>query len=175
MPRPPSDAPDRILQAAHKILTTSGPSALSFDRVAQEASLSKGGVLHHFRTRKALVAAMVAATLERLDAHIASRTAKDDQRVGAYRRAWVATLLDAADQRDSVAILAAALIEPDLATPVWTWLDQARRRLAAELGPDEALVLSSAVEAWWLGAALGRPALPAHDRLDLVERLTQPR
>lgn len=48
-----------ILQAAGAVLAREGSSRLTIDAVAQEASLSKGGVLHHFPTKNALLAELL--------------------------------------------------------------------------------------------------------------------
>ncbi len=171
MPRPPSDAPDRILEAAGEILKTSGPTALSFDRLADATGLSKGGVLHHYRTRRALITALVQHSLATLQDRIDQRMARDEQPQGAFRRAWAGVLLDAVDQGPGPGLLAAAVEDPALLEPLWAWLARCRRKLAAEVGDAEALVLTGAALAPWLAHLLGGPALDATQRTHLRARL----
>lgn len=171
LPRPPSDAPVRILAAAAEILATSGPSAISFDRLAQDTGLSKGGVLHYFRSRPTLLEALVAQIPARLDQGIAERMSRDPSPLGAYRRAFVAELLADAEQGGGRALLAAFAEDPELLRPFWAWLAAARARIAAELGETEAWVIAGAVEARWLAAALGAPRLDREQRRSLGQRL----
>lgn len=63
-----AQTPETILDAAEALIRRAGAARLTIDAVAAEAGLSKGGVLHHFASRDALIAAMVAhqlATMER--------------------------------------------------------------------------------------------------------------
>lgn len=50
---------NNILAAAEAILATEGLAHLSLQAVAARAGLSKGGLMHHFPTRQALVEALV--------------------------------------------------------------------------------------------------------------------
>ncbi|MEK1870378.1 MAG: helix-turn-helix domain-containing protein, partial [Ensifer adhaerens] len=52
-------ARDRILTAAEAIVVGKGVSSLTFDEVAEQTGLSKGGILYHFASKDALVRAMV--------------------------------------------------------------------------------------------------------------------
>ncbi len=60
---PAKDAPPgaraRILHAAEVIATRDGARHLTLDAAAQEAGLSKGGVLYHFPSKQALLEGMV--------------------------------------------------------------------------------------------------------------------
>lgn len=62
----------RILDAAEQVVLRDGVGHLTLEAAASEAGLSKGGVLYHFPTRDALVAAMVARIIEQFDDDIAS-------------------------------------------------------------------------------------------------------
>ena len=50
---------DQILQAALKVVEENGANHLTIDAVAAFANFSKGGVLYHFPTKKALLSGMV--------------------------------------------------------------------------------------------------------------------
>lgn len=171
MPRPPSDAPDRILEAAVEILKTSGPSTLSFDRLANATGLSKGGVLHHFRTRHALVEGLVDQLVAHLQQGIAARSQQDSDPVGAFRRAYGAEILAAAERRDGAEILAALVVDPSLLAPLWAFFKDARRRVATELGYTDAVVFCGSVEARWWTAVMGGPALDRTATVQLRARL----
>ncbi|OYN89138.1 TetR/AcrR family transcriptional regulator [Parenemella sanctibonifatiensis] len=48
----------RILEAAIRIIDRDGMTALTFDAVAAESDLTRGGVIYHFESREALVLAI---------------------------------------------------------------------------------------------------------------------
>lgn len=50
---------DRILDAAHNVVLYSGAHALTLDKVAAEARISKGGLTYTFATKEALLSAIL--------------------------------------------------------------------------------------------------------------------
>lgn len=67
-----AERPGIILEAADIVLRRGGARALTIDAVAVEAGLSKGGVLHHYASKDALILALVARKLAELRADIAA-------------------------------------------------------------------------------------------------------
>jgi AcrR family transcriptional regulator len=55
---------DKLLDAAEAVVVREGIGNLTLDAVALEAGMSKGGLLHHFRTKDKLVEAMVTRVAE---------------------------------------------------------------------------------------------------------------
>ena len=60
---------DRLLDTAIATVRTHGITGLTLDSVAKEAGVSKGGLLHHFRSKDMLIETM----LRRLFAQFAAR------------------------------------------------------------------------------------------------------
>ena len=58
MGRKPSIDKKDLLEAAEQIIRTRGAAALSFDAIAKEAGVSKGGVQGVFKTKEALILAL---------------------------------------------------------------------------------------------------------------------
>ncbi len=54
---PKKDARHEILRAVDRVLARHGLNALTIDKVATEAGMSKGGVIHYFATKQDLVMA----------------------------------------------------------------------------------------------------------------------
>ena len=48
-----------IIQAALSVIARDGANKLTIDAIAKEAGISKGGVLHHFRTKQAVLVALM--------------------------------------------------------------------------------------------------------------------
>lgn len=61
---------DRILNALEQLLLESGPLHATLDAVAAAAGVSKGGLLYHFPSKDALIAAMVRRLGDRADAQL---------------------------------------------------------------------------------------------------------
>ncbi|MEJ8573963.1 TetR/AcrR family transcriptional regulator [Microbaculum marinum] len=54
-----------ILEAAERVVVRDGPARLTLDSVAQEAGLSKGGLLYNFPTKQSLIEGMILNTVDR--------------------------------------------------------------------------------------------------------------
>ncbi|WP_050028106.1 TetR/AcrR family transcriptional regulator [Verrucomicrobium sp. BvORR034] len=65
MSRPNPVIKDTLLDAAETIAARDGVARLTFDAVAAEAGVSKGGVLHYFTTKDQLIEGMVKRTATR--------------------------------------------------------------------------------------------------------------
>ncbi|MBB4200456.1 TetR family transcriptional regulator [Rhodoblastus sphagnicola] len=52
------------IQAALTIITRDGPGRLTIDAIARECGSSKGGILHHFRTKDAVLKALLEHQIE---------------------------------------------------------------------------------------------------------------
>ena len=58
MTRPPL-ARGRVLEAARRIVRARGARGLTLQRIAQESGVTRGGILYHWPTRKALLHALI--------------------------------------------------------------------------------------------------------------------
>ncbi|EOM78605.1 TetR/AcrR family transcriptional regulator [Rhodococcus rhodnii] len=65
-----SDTRDRILDALERLLLDVGLAQVTIEGVADEAGVSKGGLLYHFPSKEALLGAMVRRLGERSDAQM---------------------------------------------------------------------------------------------------------
>ena len=67
---------EKVLDATETLVARQGIGSLTMDAVAAEAGVSKGAVLHHFRSKDALVEAMASRKLLALQAEMARQKAK---------------------------------------------------------------------------------------------------
>jgi AcrR family transcriptional regulator len=143
----------------------------SLDAVAARAGVSKGGLLHHFGTRRALVDGLAARSVEETDA--AMRAAADR---GDAAATWLRlSVLDPREQAAARAMLLLVRLTgtgevelPDsVAAAVKGWQDL----IAAELGdPVAAEVVRLVGDGLFLESLVGGPADPARTEL-LVRHL----
>jgi len=86
-----------ILEAAERVIVQSGVEKATIDEVAREAGISKGGVLHHFPSKEAIVVALVEMLIARFEADVAARQALDPEPNGSYTRAFLNAVTAKAD------------------------------------------------------------------------------
>jgi AcrR family transcriptional regulator len=111
------NASARVLTAARAIAAREGVSHISFDAIAREAGLSKGGVLYNFPTKRDLMAALLRDMLSEHES-LEARLPQDSRQRTLRRHLCSLRTLDAAASDVSMAILAVAAAEPDLLDPL---------------------------------------------------------
>jgi AcrR family transcriptional regulator len=142
-----TDTRARLLDAAAAVIRRDGAQALTLDAVAAQAGVSKGGLLYHFTSKRALLDALVARWLDEF---------ADD--IEAAPGGFVAGYVQASDgaKAEESGLLAALVADPDVLAAVReryaTWQD----RVATESGdPVEATVARLAADGLWLADLLG--------------------
>ncbi|MEE7506205.1 TetR/AcrR family transcriptional regulator [Methylobacterium sp. C33D] len=172
--------PEIILEAAAAVLLKAGVRGLTIDAVAVEAGLSKGGVLHHYASKDALVAALVARKLADVRAEIDACAREIPAGPSQLPRAMVAHIRThyCEDNEAARALLLASMESPeaqkDFQAFVADQLDQLGRIEGAP--PGEGSVLYFAILGLFMSRALGFQQLdedalaPMLDALDRIAR-----
>lgn len=78
-----------ILRSVTRIIAEEGADALTIAEVAKSAAMSKGGVLHHFPSKEALILAAIRHDLDLFDETVARLEQLDPASPGAYTRAYL--------------------------------------------------------------------------------------
>ncbi|WP_172368922.1 TetR/AcrR family transcriptional regulator [Sporosarcina jiandibaonis] len=109
-----------ILDAASKIVAEKGIFYLTLDAVAEEAGISKGGLLYHYRSKEVLVEKMVEHLASNYKSKIDSHAAEDSEEKGKRTRAYLdVTFKNTYKNKDMHAgLLAAKAINPTLLNPI---------------------------------------------------------
>ncbi|MGU3662808.1 TetR/AcrR family transcriptional regulator [Methylobacterium sp. A49B] len=175
-----AERPEIILEAAAAVLLKSGARGLTIDAVAAEASLSKGGVLHHYASKEALVMALVARKLAQLREEIAVCEAEIPQGPSRLPRAMVAHVRGhyCDDDESSQALLLASLESPEAQKDYRAFVAEQLGRLGAIEGacPGEGSVLFFAILGLFMGRTLGFHQLGDAEltpMLDALERIAR--
>lgn len=99
----PEQTRERLLEAATRIIMTRGAMQLTLDLVAEEAGVSKGGLLHHFPTKNKLIIglmqhafAIFAARLQRY------RTMDANPQAGQWLRAYIRATFETAPEEEAL-------------------------------------------------------------------------
>lgn len=180
-------ARDLLLQSALQVVTQDGFGAMTLDAVAKAAGISKGGLIHHFPSKDALVTGMLDYYADQLERELDRRAADDPLITGRRVRAlmefafpWLVQLSD--EPRDVtrpsegvrmlLAMITAAGVNRDLLAPL---RERARniieRMLSQDPDGDWQLLTWLAVDGLMLWQFLG--LLPPTDPLQerLIRRL----
>ncbi len=85
----------KIIEATHQLLNEGGYlTNFSLDKVAELAEVSKGGLMHHFESKTALLQAAAQDAIEQFEARVENEmAADDDQGDGVLTRAYAKTVL----------------------------------------------------------------------------------
>ncbi len=121
-----SSVRDRVLDAAEAMAGGEGSANLTLDAVANLAGVSKGGLLYHFPSKDALLAAMIDRHVDRIEERcVQLRATLPGTADCAELKAWVLSVLqpDPTTHDTGAALFAAAASNPAL-------LDCVRNRYA---------------------------------------------
>lgn len=139
---------ERIYAASEALIAREGIGRLTIDAVAAEARLSKGGVLHHFRSKEALVVGLAMRKLQKVQDGFKEQSAQLAGQVAPALRGMVehAALTYGHDDGFSRALLVAAVENSASLTAFRAMFDAALEEVRAESAdPDLATVLLLAV------------------------------
>ncbi|HEU4324349.1 MAG TPA: TetR family transcriptional regulator [Roseiflexaceae bacterium] len=149
----------RLLQAAVEAMQQSGPSGLTLDQVARQAGVSKGGLLHHFPSKEALLEALVRRLFTDFAAAVEARLAQEPPGPGRLLRAYIHANLDDTQELSlefAAPLLAAMVDQPGLATLMRDDALAWQARLDSDgLTPARAAVIRMAADAYWADRLIG--------------------
>ncbi|ADI12899.1 transcriptional regulator, TetR family protein [Streptomyces bingchenggensis BCW-1] len=165
-----------ILDAAIRVTERDGITGLTLESAAEEAGVTKGGLMYHFRTRVELLVAiqkrLTEAWEERLVAELGKPLAEATPResTAAYLRVGTQGTTSKAD----LAFMVEAAASPELGA-VWgdffgRWFPS-----SASTGPVDLdlLLVRLVVDGWWLLEATSGSALPEPVKAALQDRLAE--
>jgi AcrR family transcriptional regulator len=161
-----------LLQAAANVVRRDGSDALTLERVAAEAGVSKGGLLYHFDSKAALVRGLVDALVAGFETKLGTI---EDGEPGSFTRAYLRATAQPSghDEAVTAALLAAVAVAPELLEPlraryrVW-----AKRFDADGIDATDALIVRLASDGLWLAELLGFEPPSRKRRQQVLARLS---
>lgn len=132
-----------ILDAAEAIVIESGAARLTLDAVAEQANLSKGGLMYNYPNKEALLEAMFGRLQERHEQ--ARQRARQELSPNAPNELWVEIKMllgmdTGTDNRLSAALLAVIANQPELPPP---FCEEHRERFNRDVAPPQSFERSS--------------------------------
>ncbi len=178
---PPPDAQTRILDAAEAIVQARGVPAMTLEAVARDAGVSKGGLLYHFASKEALLAAMLGRLAGTISRDFEEGVAAQPEGPGRVARAMIAwTFEDMAcehQERAAAVFLAAFHHDRALLDPVRAVFQRMRQAVAADgLAPGVGQAIMCATDGLFMSRVFGMYELDAAERGTLraaLERLLE--
>ncbi|MBB6096741.1 AcrR family transcriptional regulator [Deinobacterium chartae] len=165
-----------LLAAAAQILLEHG-SALSLEAVAKAAGVSKGGLLHHFPSREALLTELALSVAthfhRRLETALEEEVARHGRQPGAWLRAYIRVNFEPDANETSLILALSSLVHGDDYLQRSLEL-QATYVAAAEndgLPPGRAHAIRLACDGYWMGQFMERTRLSPEQAQALKEEL----
>ena len=166
-----------ILDAAAAVVERDGVAALTLERVAEEAGVSKGGLLYHFSSKAELVVAMLNRTLDRADERLGELADAHHGAPGAFATAYLDYVSGGDHARDSGAagVFAAAASDDGDLGPAQQRFAEWQERLLRDDGLDETTALTARIvgDGLWLIDLFGLAPPSERQRRLVVEELVR--
>ncbi|GKS86932.1 TetR/AcrR family transcriptional regulator [Acidovorax sp. SUPP1855] len=162
-----------LLDEAVKLIVSGGLSAVTVQAVAAAAGVSKGGFLHHFPTKLALIDAVFKDLLDSIDSELDRYMANDTEAAGVFTRAYVKVVLETdweSSDNPKAALSIFMLTEPQLRHAWANWFNARLDRHDATDRDTRFALVRFATDGIWLSALSG---IDMPDRLELRDRLLE--
>lgn len=166
----------RLLSAALTTLRDHGLAALTLDAVAREAGVSKGGLLHHFASKEALIEAILRQLLADFEARVHAYYAAEPPHSGRWLRAYIRATYDEAPLPLEIATMLMSAMNENYAllTLIQSDFVQWQQRLLNDGVPKaRATIVRQAADAYWTERLLGVASEQQADRFEVMQELLQ--
>ena len=164
----PEHVRQALLSCACAIATEEGFNAVSVQKVATRAGVTKGGLFHHFPTKKLLMEAMHKEMLRQIDAEI-DVLMEGDSAHGAFTRAYIKMMIKrVGEETKSAAAALSVLTETELCAAWAAWM---AHRLDKHRATDAGAWLETlrfAADGIWLSTISGVLPDPKHQAERLI-------
>lgn len=150
----PAVVRSRLLEVAGKIAINKGVANVTLDAVAQGAGVSKGGLLHHFRSKRILLDEMFLGILDLLAARVAGFAMKDSDPFGRFTRAYLMTVtnIDTSNESRLFAALSLAMTTDLELRQRWqAWLKSQMALYGEMEDSPELWIVQYAADGLWMG------------------------
>jgi AcrR family transcriptional regulator len=165
---PRANSREKIVDAAERLVTELGVASLTFEALAKRSGISRGGILHNFKSKEELVAAMVDRLVARFETAEQSESSEGIPPLEAYIRAGLKS--KPGDLTLSSALLTAAMNDPSKLAHVQARYRAGLTRFLSEPGLD-GVILALASDALVLLDVLRLTPFAAAERELIAARI----
>ncbi|WGP04989.1 TetR/AcrR family transcriptional regulator [Bacillus subtilis] len=165
-----------ILDAALQVIEHGGVTAVTFESVADQAGLTKGGLMYHFPTREALLRGLHEHLAGQWEASLAASAGKPaEDATSAERVAAYARVATSSATRAELLLMLETVNEPDMHQP---WFDVLSRWAPPLPDPGQVppaelhqLIARLAADGLWMNESLTSSPLDAVVRQQIADYL----
>lgn len=171
----PLETREKLVQAAAQLVVSKGINRVTLEQVALEAGVSKGGLLHHFPTKQALLNGLIEQVGQvfkaRLEKYMALETSFQPGRLArAYIRASFEYEADELQLTNAIAKVVSEF--PELLQELQTDFAQLDQEMQKDgLPAARALVIRLACDGLWFSELIGVSSLQESLRSQMLEEL----
>lgn len=166
-----------LLKAASRVILADGVHRLTLEAVADEAGVSKGGLLYHYSSKEELIKAMNIYVIEQFRTFIEQEVADGSTYHQAYLRATLESLKDANYLNISTSMLAAISNTPNILVLWREEYQMIQDNLSKEnVRPEYTLLVQTSCEGIWFSKLFNMTHIDTKDEhllitflLDLLE------
>lgn len=164
-----------LLDQAARITLEQGLSKVTFQAVADAVGVTKGGVMHHFATKNALVLEVFNDAMAKFEAEVVAAMAKDPVPYGAFTRAYIDATISlrkkGQEEFDSQATLYVLMLGDSELRALWAqWANDQLKKYEATDNTETLCLARLAADGIWLSDFSG---IDIADKTSLRDRLIQ--
>ncbi|MFN8440534.1 MAG: TetR/AcrR family transcriptional regulator [Caldilineaceae bacterium] len=145
---------DLIFAACNRILQREGLASLTLDAVAEEAGLSKGGLLYHFPSKVEMIEALFQYHIDRFNQRLEALVIEEGQETGGWLRAYAQASIEQITDPDKASMFASLFAAGERYPTVLAimkrsydeWQQQVER---CGVAPDVAMLVRLTVDGLW--------------------------
>jgi AcrR family transcriptional regulator len=163
----------QLLDVAISIIVVDGYEALTLDKVAKRAGVSKGGLQYHFASKAALMDAVCDALCQMYAPIFDAALAEEPEGPSRITRAYIRVSFTDLDPLCTKAMLILTLAMPEFARKHGEWLTELMAQDEAN-APESAQILllcRLAADGFWLATTSNALQFDASTRIALRDRL----
>ena len=162
-----------LLDQAARITLEQGLSKVTFQAVADAVGVTKGGVMHHFTTKNALILEVFHDAMARFEAEVNQAMAEDPVRYGSFTRAYINATISLGEkgqeELDSQATLYALMLGDSELRELWAkWANAQLKKHQATDNTETLCMVRLVADGIWLSDFSG---ISISDKTSIHKRL----
>lgn len=165
-----------ILKAAAEFVHHHEFNALTLDAVAEQAGISKGGLLYHFPSKEALYQGLAEHIFEEFVQQIDVKAKLDAVEKGKWSRSLIHTSVADLDQNSelNVGLYAASMLNPELTSKISSSYRDIQEKIEADgIDPVKATLIRLAVDGLYYSEMFNIAPIDEQMRQDVIKRLLE--
>jgi AcrR family transcriptional regulator len=171
----PQATRELLLQAAATIIVENGAHNLTLESVAKHASISKGGLLHHFPNKENLLLELMNHLMQTFEQNLEQQL-EPNPSPGRWTRAYIRTtfIADPEEQKLTQALSSLVVSHPQLIQHLKNAFAFAEERILSDgLPAARATAIRLACDGMWFGEIGGMISIKEPLRQELLEELLE--